>query len=38
MHSHLVQLFNDMDNKTLGKLKKKIGGRGLGAECGPYSA
>jgi hypothetical protein len=35
----LVQLFNDIDNKSLGKLKRKMGGRGKGqSECSPYSA
>jgi hypothetical protein len=33
-----VQLLNDTNNKSLGKLKK-IGGRGKGQSgCGPYSA
>jgi hypothetical protein len=32
-----VQLFNDMNNKSLGKLKTKMGWKGQ-SECGPYSA
>jgi hypothetical protein len=31
-----VQLFNDMNNKSLGKLKKKMEGKGQSEE-GPYS-